>query len=198
MKTQCHRLFKSLAFAVMFIAQSALAFYDPNIGRWINRDPIGENGGMNLYGFVGDNPINNVDRFGLDMWVIQFPGIPGHEGVVGTDPDGGYWLHDFYPNDNGWHLFYPGKADFTPKWKDPHDGTTVCMYMRTTPDQDRKNRDRAKKASEGNAPYYNLPFGTSCGNYACSFFNTSSGNPPSVYYPNLGSRNGPPSTIISY
>jgi RHS repeat-associated protein len=40
-------------------------FYDPNLQRWINRDPIGEAGGMNLYGFVGNNGINLFDPYGL-------------------------------------------------------------------------------------------------------------------------------------
>ena len=39
--------------------------YDPDFGRWISRDPIGELGGMNLYGYVLDNPINLWDRLGL-------------------------------------------------------------------------------------------------------------------------------------
>ena len=40
-------------------------FYSPGIGRWINRDPISESGGKNLYGFVGNNPLNYVDSNGL-------------------------------------------------------------------------------------------------------------------------------------
>jgi RHS repeat-associated protein len=40
-------------------------FYDPNLQRWINRDPIQENGGVNLYGFVANGAINAVDQFGL-------------------------------------------------------------------------------------------------------------------------------------
>src|SRR5208283_3897433 len=40
-------------------------FYDPNLGRWINRDPIGFWGGRNPYAFVGNNPINNFDPLGL-------------------------------------------------------------------------------------------------------------------------------------
>ncbi len=38
-------------------------FYDPNLQRWINRDPIGERGGVNLYGMGGDF-INRIDPMG--------------------------------------------------------------------------------------------------------------------------------------
>jgi RHS repeat-associated protein len=39
--------------------------YNPAIGRWISRDPIGEAGGVNLYGYVSNDPGNGVDPFGL-------------------------------------------------------------------------------------------------------------------------------------
>jgi RHS repeat-associated protein len=40
-------------------------FYDPATQRWLNRDPMGEEGGLNLYGYVGNNPIDLIDPFGL-------------------------------------------------------------------------------------------------------------------------------------
>jgi RHS repeat-associated protein len=39
-------------------------YYDPAKGRWLNRDPIGEDGGLNLYGMVGNDPVNSVDVLG--------------------------------------------------------------------------------------------------------------------------------------
>jgi len=39
-------------------------FYSPNLQRWLNRDPIGIAGGLNLYGFVGNTPIGVVDPLG--------------------------------------------------------------------------------------------------------------------------------------
>jgi RHS repeat-associated protein len=39
--------------------------YDPEVGRWLSRDPIGETGGNNLYGYVQNNPILLTDPLGL-------------------------------------------------------------------------------------------------------------------------------------
>ncbi|MCI5142391.1 MAG: RHS repeat-associated core domain-containing protein, partial [Candidatus Electrothrix sp. ATG1] len=47
------------------LAYYGYRFYSPSVGRWINRDPIGEAGGINLYGFVQNNPIIFWDPFGL-------------------------------------------------------------------------------------------------------------------------------------
>jgi RHS repeat-associated protein len=39
--------------------------YDPDLGRWLSRDPIAERGGINLYGYVKNDAINAVDILGL-------------------------------------------------------------------------------------------------------------------------------------
>jgi RHS repeat-associated protein len=41
--------------------------YSSTLGRWISRDPIGENGGLNLYGYVGNRPVSLADPLGL-LW----------------------------------------------------------------------------------------------------------------------------------
>ena len=54
-------------------------FYDSFNGRWLNRDPLGETGGMNLYGFTFNNPISRFDtdgRFVLPIFVIPDPETP--------------------------------------------------------------------------------------------------------------------------
>ena len=40
-------------------------FYSPSLMRWLNRDPIEEEGGLNLYGFCGNNSMCKSDNVGL-------------------------------------------------------------------------------------------------------------------------------------
>lgn len=41
-------------------------WYDPITGRWLSKDPIGLAGGMNLYVFCHNDPVNCIDPLGLD------------------------------------------------------------------------------------------------------------------------------------
>jgi RHS repeat-associated protein len=40
-------------------------FYDPNLQRWLNRDPIQERGGLNIYAYCGNNPVSLIDILGF-------------------------------------------------------------------------------------------------------------------------------------
>ena len=40
-------------------------YYDPSIGRFISRDPLGSDGSANLYVYTENNPTNRVDPTGL-------------------------------------------------------------------------------------------------------------------------------------
>ena len=41
-------------------------YYDPANGRWLTRDPIGYAGGVNLYGYCGNDPGNRWDPSGYN------------------------------------------------------------------------------------------------------------------------------------
>src|SRR5689334_7907191 len=61
-------------------------YYNPSTGRWPNRDPIGEWGGVNLYGMVENNPISLIDYWGL--WTT-----PAHEQIIDD------WLRSRFPQE---------------------------------------------------------------------------------------------------
>ena len=48
-------------------------YLDPTLGRFVSEDPIGLNGGINLYGFVGNDPINGWDPSGTSCkrWSLR-------------------------------------------------------------------------------------------------------------------------------
>ena len=46
------------------VAYYGYRYYDPQTGRWPSRDPIEEEGGVNLYGFVGNDGVNWWDLLG--------------------------------------------------------------------------------------------------------------------------------------
>jgi RHS repeat-associated protein len=50
-------------------------YLDPTTGRWLGRDPIEEQGGLNLYSFCGNNGINHWDYLGQSWFSKLFKGI---------------------------------------------------------------------------------------------------------------------------
>ena len=43
---------------------SGYRYYKPDTGTWLSRDPVGERWALNLYGFVGNEPTDEVDYLG--------------------------------------------------------------------------------------------------------------------------------------
>lgn len=48
--------------------------YDAQTGRWLSRDPLREDAGLNMYAYVGNNPANSVDPLGLDTYAVGISG----------------------------------------------------------------------------------------------------------------------------
>jgi uncharacterized protein RhaS with RHS repeats len=56
-------------------------YYDPVTGRWPSRDPIGERGGVNLYGFGNNSPILGFDSDGR-LWSWGMVGLGAAVGAI--------------------------------------------------------------------------------------------------------------------
>jgi len=92
------------------------------LGEWISRDPIGEEGGLNLYGYVANDPITGIDPLGLDTYTINRtmgggPALPrdflhtySHTYTFTTYPDGSI-QHTYSwgntANLHGWNIDQP-------------------------------------------------------------------------------------------
>ncbi len=77
-----------------------LRSYDSDTARWLNRDPSAERGGVNLYGYVRDNPINLLDPLGFDPFGNPVSGPTGPVGPSSPYAPGG--------------LYYPDGANYKP------------------------------------------------------------------------------------
>ncbi len=61
--------------------------YSPSLGRWMQTDPILTAGGVNLYAYVGNDPVNLFDPSGLEEVVLpgcSLDACPTDDGVVVT------------------------------------------------------------------------------------------------------------------
>jgi len=65
-------------------------FYDPELQRWVNRDPLHELGGINLYGFVANCPIGYFDSDGRWITIAIGAGVGAIWGGITGGLTGGF------------------------------------------------------------------------------------------------------------
>jgi len=92
-------------------------YYDPVTGRWPSRDPIEENGGLNIYGMVGNAPPMGVDYLGLQAWMLcnRCEGTKGPMRCIVYDDKGGDSYRFTSNQDKNTRAAPSGEYDVKPK-----------------------------------------------------------------------------------
>jgi RHS repeat-associated protein len=99
--------------------------YDPDLGRWLSRDPIGEQGGTNLYGYVENDSVGAIDLLGLETEIIIHRNAPSPggrardaSGTMSVFHDGRFQFStpvNQYGYQDGTHGIYPGDYSVRPR-----------------------------------------------------------------------------------
>src|SRR5690606_18923007 len=82
--------------------------YHPRTKQWISRDPIGEAGGLNLFAYANNDPVNGVDILGTDVLIFN----------------GGFW------KSWGSHAWNEGPVGGFRKWRNEDAiPTYTCLFL---------------------------------------------------------------------
>jgi RHS repeat-associated protein len=125
-------------------------YYDATTGRWLSRDPIGEQGGLNLYGMVGNDAVDAWDYLGLNDAKKMAAGFG-----AGDNP------HAYYS-------YYPGYSFLSWLFTDTMDPEYEKLSLRFLKAEDRisyksrkdydEMRSRVVLDKYGNAPHWARDF----------------------------------------
>ena len=106
--------------------------YNPVTGRYVQSDPIGLDGGMNIYVYSLSKPLNNYDMEGLDVAVINSSradwswNVFGHVAMAVTNKGVYSWGTYHALGSSVWRYIYDENGE----------STTYISFIKTTPQQD--------------------------------------------------------------
>ncbi len=145
MKTRMTWIKAAVLVVVLWAApQPAMAYYDPGVQRWINRDPVVEPGHFvhrnrhsvqigvkeqNLHAFVRNVPLDRVDVYGLKDRGYPLDGVVCNDCFAATD----YGTVVYVLINGEYSTLPPGKCTTsTPLSSDDVDGVWICKNVECT------------------------------------------------------------------
>ncbi|HEY5911439.1 MAG TPA: RHS repeat-associated core domain-containing protein [Verrucomicrobiae bacterium] len=122
-------------------------YYNADTGRWLNRDPLGEQKEPNLFGFLGNGPPSSIDYLGLFIWVepaytyTRIDPIPDPKGDLFGMTDWYYFnprAYPYQPVDCGckYKVAVPGAAQAAAWWvrgsrvAEQHERTHINVHFK--------------------------------------------------------------------
>jgi RHS repeat-associated protein len=138
-------------------------YYSPELGRFLERDPVGYLSDLNLYRYVKNNPLKWVDPLGLDIWIETDPKISYgfHQRICIGNPAGDYDSFSFGVAGSHWNILNPLRLGeiYEDYWGyvADHRGT-INRWMFTSGQQDDLAR-QTLRGMEGTRLRYGLTYG---------------------------------------
>jgi RHS repeat-associated protein len=179
--------------------------YDPTTGRFTTKDPIGLNGGANVYLYAMGNPVVFVDRVGLGpkgidsqtdkgKFYYRYSGI--HTGIVLYDPNQSEWIMIDYSdgNQNQQNSFLrtidafipsPGAVSIptVPNLESAKDySTDTFQYMGEISSAEAQDIRALATYYMNNPPMYSLPF-SNCKTMSLFLWNNRAHGPSTIPKP---------------
>jgi hypothetical protein len=149
------------------------------LARWLSRDPLGEDGGINLYDYVLGNPVTWTDSLGLDLRLETTSKVGGFHEHISVDTPTGPYNQSFGMIDGnmpmqGYTLARNAVPDYGSNgsgmvYIDQDRVSYVVMTFPTTPDEDALILQMLKPDLYKTAPYN--PLSNSCRTYSEHRFN---------------------------
>jgi RHS repeat-associated protein len=176
-------------------------YYDPLTGRWPSRDPIEERGGLNLYGFAGNDLQNWIDYLGLiekkkddfgreccedKMVTITIYTSPAGSSGSGSSSSGGKNVgHTYMHHPNvGYRGNYPSGYEDDSKHGRPKKGDKKSKELKACPESAKKIEDDMKEREKAGKNYGLGPGGKpNCTEAACDIIEDAGHDMPNDWTP---------------